>query len=495
MATSLEVRGLTVELPTPGGWVRPVNDVSFTLGEGETLGIVGESGSGKTMLSLALMGLEPHGARHTGEAWLKLRAGSENGGARNARRENLLAISQHEMRELRGREIAMIFQEPMTALNPVLRIGAQVEEAIRVHEPRAGESEIHRRALEALERAALTDPARRARQYPHQLSGGLRQRVMIAMALAAGPGVLIADEPTTALDVTVQKQILELLGEIAARTAALDAFHHARSGSRGASCRARRGDVRGTHRGRRPGGGSIARAAASLYGGIAARGAALDTRKIGADSRHGSVAGSVAAGLRVRAALSASRGGVRCGGAGISRGKQKSRGEVYSRFMSATDDSPKGSPNHASVSDHELKALVRERFTKTAEVFGDYAVAERVAEAELLARLVAAGPGDVAVDLACGPGTLALRFAKHVRWMCAYDLTPAILLRARQSAAQHGLLDKLGFAIGDAQTLPFADALAGSGGDELQPASHFRSGAGDSRNGAGGEARRARGID
>jgi oligopeptide/dipeptide ABC transporter ATP-binding protein len=219
MATSLEVRGLTVELPTPGGWVRPVNDVSFTLGEGETLGIVGESGSGKTMLSLALMGLEPRGARHMGEAWLNLRntgngSGGKNGGARNARRENLLAISQDEMRALRGREIAMIFQEPMTALNPVLRIGAQVEEAIRVHEPRAGESEIHRRALVALERAALNDPAHRARQYPHQLSGGLRQRVMIAMALAAGPGLLIADEPTTALDVTVQKQILELLGKL-----------------------------------------------------------------------------------------------------------------------------------------------------------------------------------------------------------------------------------------------------------------------------------------
>jgi oligopeptide/dipeptide ABC transporter ATP-binding protein len=215
MATSLDVRGLTVELPTPGGWVRPVNDVSFRLGEGETLGIVGESGSGKTMLSLALMGLEPHGARHTGEAWLNLR-GAGNGSGRNGgtARENLLGISQNEMRGLRGREIAMIFQEPMTALNPVLRIGAQVEEAIRVHEPRTGESEIHRRALEALERAALSDPVRRARQYPHQLSGGLRQRVMIAVALAAGPGVLIADEPTTALDVTVQKQILELLGKL-----------------------------------------------------------------------------------------------------------------------------------------------------------------------------------------------------------------------------------------------------------------------------------------
>jgi oligopeptide/dipeptide ABC transporter ATP-binding protein len=230
MATSLEVRGLTVELPTPAGWVRPVNDVSFTLGEGETLGIVGESGSGKTMLSLALMGLEPHGARHSGEAWLNSRGGDGNGNGGNgssasgaqtgaqsggrAARENLLEISQNEMRELRGREIAMIFQEPMTALNPVLRIGAQIEEAIRVHEPRASDSEIHRRALEALERAALSDPARRARQYPHQLSGGLRQRVMIAMALAAGPGVLIADEPTTALDVTVQKQILELLAKL-----------------------------------------------------------------------------------------------------------------------------------------------------------------------------------------------------------------------------------------------------------------------------------------
>jgi ubiquinone/menaquinone biosynthesis C-methylase UbiE len=126
--------------------------------------------------------------------------------------------------------------------------------------------------------------------------------------------------------------------------------------------------------------------------------------------------------------------------------------------MSATNESPKGPPNHASVSDDELKALVREQFTKTAEVFGDYAVAERVAEAELLARLVAVGPGDLAVDLACGPGTLALRFAKHVRWMCAYDLTPAILLRARQKAAQEGLLQKLSFAIGDAQSLPFADA-------------------------------------
>jgi oligopeptide/dipeptide ABC transporter ATP-binding protein len=209
MATRLDVRGFSVELPTAGGWVRPVNDLSFTLGEGETLGIVGESGSGKTMLALALMGLEPPGSRRKGEAWLQHR-----NGANDRRGANLVAAAPSEMRALRGREIAMIFQEPMTALNPVMRVGAQVEEAIRVHAPDLNENEIHRRAVHSLERAAVLEPARRARQYPHQLSGGLRQRVMIAMALAAGPRILIADEPTTALDVTVQKQILELLARL-----------------------------------------------------------------------------------------------------------------------------------------------------------------------------------------------------------------------------------------------------------------------------------------
>jgi peptide/nickel transport system ATP-binding protein len=200
----LDVRSLTVELPTTSGWIRPVNEVSFTLNQGETLGIVGESGSGKTMLSLALMGLEPHGARHSGEAWLATKTGSQN----------ILASSPDELRAIRGRDIAMIFQEPMTALNPVVRVGEQVAEAIRVHEPGASEKEIQSRVLQSLERASLPDPQRRARQYPHQLSGGLRQRVMIAMALAAGPRILIADEPTTALDVTVQKQILELLAKL-----------------------------------------------------------------------------------------------------------------------------------------------------------------------------------------------------------------------------------------------------------------------------------------
>jgi oligopeptide/dipeptide ABC transporter ATP-binding protein len=156
-----------------------------------------------------LMGLEPPGARRKGEAWLQ-----ERDNTADSRGINILTASPNEMRALRGREIAMIFQEPMTALNPILRVGAQIEESIRVHENRANQNEIHSRAIKALERASLPEPELRARQYPHQLSGGLRQRVMIAMALAAGPGILIADEPSTALDVTVQKQILELLATL-----------------------------------------------------------------------------------------------------------------------------------------------------------------------------------------------------------------------------------------------------------------------------------------
>ena len=172
MATRLEARGLTVELPTRAGWVRPVNEVSFSLGEGETLGIVGESGSGKTMLALALMGLEPPGARRKGEAWLRSRATNGSGSsivnpaakpdAIERAGENLVAAAPAEMRALRGGEIAMIFQEPMTALNPVVRIGAQIEEAIRVHRPQLGGREIRSLAHQALERAAVPEPSARA---------------------------------------------------------------------------------------------------------------------------------------------------------------------------------------------------------------------------------------------------------------------------------------------------------------------------------------------
>ncbi len=204
MSGLLEVRGLTVELPTPAGWVRPVNEVSLRIAEGQSLGLVGESGSGKTMLSLALMGLLPPGARVSGEASLATQASTKK----------LTALSEREWRDVRGGEIAMVFQEPMTSLNPVMRIGAQIEEAIRAHQPQLKTNEVKRRPVESLRRAAVPEPEARAEQFPHQLSGGLRQRAMIAMALAAGPRLLIADEPTTALDVTVQKQILDLLDRL-----------------------------------------------------------------------------------------------------------------------------------------------------------------------------------------------------------------------------------------------------------------------------------------
>jgi peptide/nickel transport system ATP-binding protein len=234
----LEVRGLTVELPTAAGWVRPVNEVSLRIGAGESVGLVGESGSGKTMMALALMGLLPIGARVSGEAKLEAEVKEveetnevkdKNGAVAGPPRMNatglakgsdplggtsLVSLSETEWRAVRGREIAMVFQEPMTALNPVMRVGAQIQEAIRAHDSALPAGEVRRRMQEALRRAAVPEPETRAEQFPHQLSGGLRQRAMIAMALAGGPRLLIADEPTTALDVTVQKQILDLLNRL-----------------------------------------------------------------------------------------------------------------------------------------------------------------------------------------------------------------------------------------------------------------------------------------
>jgi oligopeptide/dipeptide ABC transporter ATP-binding protein len=180
--------------------VTAVRNVSLSLKQRQVLGLVGESGSGKSVTSLAIMRLLPPQSILSGE----IKFGS-NGAA-----HNLLNLEPEQMRTLRGSRISMIFQEPMTALNPVMRVGEQIAEAVRVHQ-NVSQKESWDRAVSALNDVAITDPARRARDYPHQLSGGMRQRVMIAMAIVNRPELLIADEPTTALDVTIQAQILDLL--------------------------------------------------------------------------------------------------------------------------------------------------------------------------------------------------------------------------------------------------------------------------------------------
>jgi oligopeptide/dipeptide ABC transporter ATP-binding protein len=207
MELILEVRNLSVRFPSEAGTVNAVDSVSFSLPRGRTLGIVGESGCGKSMTALAILRLIQHpGVISAGEIWYS----SRNSGSTKGRNRNLLAISEPEMRQLRGAEIAMIFQEPMTALNPVFTIGDQIREAIQAHE-KISRQEAMWRTLEIMQAVSIPLPERRIDEYPHQLSGGLRQRAMIAMALATRPKLLIADEPTTALDVTIQAQILELL--------------------------------------------------------------------------------------------------------------------------------------------------------------------------------------------------------------------------------------------------------------------------------------------
>jgi peptide/nickel transport system ATP-binding protein len=202
----LEVENLQVHFRTPEGINRAVDGVSFFVNEGETLAIVGESGCGKSVTSMSLMRLVPEPP------------GRVAGSIRFAGNE-LLQLSEREMRAIRGDDISMIFQEPMTSLNPVLTVGRQISETLRMHQGldrRVAEA----RAIETLALVGIPDPKRRVREYPHQLSGGMRQRVMIAMALACSPKLLIADEPTTALDVTIQAQILKLMLDLKRRVGA-----------------------------------------------------------------------------------------------------------------------------------------------------------------------------------------------------------------------------------------------------------------------------------
>src|SRR5579872_3009573 len=193
----LSVRDLEVFFRHGRGWLRVIDGVSFDVAPGETVGIVGESGSGKTVTGLTILGLLPHGlVRTTGEIRFQ--------------GQNIDALDESEMRRIRGRRISMIFQEPMTALDPVFTVGEQIAETLRTHTG-CSPKEARERAIAALDQVGIPLPKQRADEYPHQLSGGMRQRVMIAIALACEPSLLIADEPTTALDVTIQAQIIELL--------------------------------------------------------------------------------------------------------------------------------------------------------------------------------------------------------------------------------------------------------------------------------------------
>ncbi len=204
----LSVEDLRVEFSSSSGRVHAVNGITFELASHETLGIVGESGCGKSVTSLAIMGLLPKPAGHIA------------GGQVIFDGTDLITLKADEMRELRGRDLAMVFQDPMTSLNPVITIEEQLVEVIRAHDSKVTEAAAHERAIELLELVGIPNAKERLRGYAHQLSGGMRQRVMIAIALALHPKLIIADEPTTALDVTIQAQILELIQRVANETGA-----------------------------------------------------------------------------------------------------------------------------------------------------------------------------------------------------------------------------------------------------------------------------------
>ncbi|WP_040213426.1 ABC transporter ATP-binding protein [Clostridium polynesiense] len=202
MANLLEFKNYSMGFRDDNGDVYNLLDkVSFTIEEGKALGIVGESGCGKSMTSLSIMQLLPEAA-------------VVQGGEINYKGENLINRTKKSMESVRGKEISMIFQEPMTSLNPVLTIGFQISEVLKKHYPKMSKEEIKKRAFQQLEMVGISNPEKRMLQYPHEFSGGMRQRVMIAMAMICGPSLLIADEPTTALDVTIQAQVLDLMQKL-----------------------------------------------------------------------------------------------------------------------------------------------------------------------------------------------------------------------------------------------------------------------------------------
>ncbi|MCP9230872.1 ABC transporter ATP-binding protein [Mesorhizobium sp. LMG 17147] len=205
----LSISGLRAVFRIAGRDIAAIRDVDLTIGSGETVALVGESGSGKSVTSLSIIGLLPKRVGHIAEGSIALRR-------KNGTLTELTSLDTESLRKIRGNEIGMVFQEPMTSLNPVYTIGEQIAEPIRIH---LGKShrEAEADAVRLLEQVGIPDPKRRARQYPHELSGGMRQRATIAMALSCDPGLLIADEPTTALDVTIQAQILDLLAELQAQ--------------------------------------------------------------------------------------------------------------------------------------------------------------------------------------------------------------------------------------------------------------------------------------
>ena len=240
----LEVRDFSLEFRTRSGTVRALEAINLTLHKGEMLGLVGESGSGKSVLAYAMLGISDRAARVTGGTAMY-------GGM------DLLQADEHTLADLRGREISMIFQSPRTALNPIRPVGLQIEDVLRRHAaargPDLGQS-LKQRAVQALREVAISDPERRVKAYPFEMSGGMCQRVMIALALACRPGLLIADEPTTGLDVTTQAAVMDLIAGLAKERQMATHLHHARPGAGGRTLRPHRRDAR------RPRGGGRAHA-------------------------------------------------------------------------------------------------------------------------------------------------------------------------------------------------------------------------------------------